>query len=550
MNNNNYRKRLLAAASVAGLILSSTLTHANVYTWTGDAGDGDWNNADNWDENGIPVDRAPDTPALDLITTEDNIIIQGTAPTDNIPTFSGGNAFNNTTESTPQIQMQLGTMSVDVETWRGQGLVHRGSWSSSVGSPGGDESAVLNYNIIQAAGRGLNRDNESLMDWTVHANGTLNISSVDSTLQMAFSDRRTISFNLPGGTLNFVDSALELEGYTGNFFDLSAPGASVTANFGGDFPDLASVHSAISDDIHFISTTSLDLMAVDNGDDTFTVTPMATGSPFPLAIRPNATTPGSYDFEWDSQEGKVYDLLSSVDLSTPVAEWPVYGVGEMVYEGIPAAGSTTTLTAVPSTDPRRFFAMREADAPPPPPLLDVNFEDDAGGFTASADEGTAWEWGTPDSSGPGGTVDAGNDAEPGTGGAWGTNLGAYSGGAGDPGFYVDPTVNSRLISPEIDLTEVAVAELTFAQAIDLDLNDSAVVRIYDAATGDEIIDGDFPLVIEDPDLQAAPWEASGPHALPVGSMIRIEWILNGAGGTEADFMGWYIDDVAVTETTP
>ena len=281
--------------------------------------------------------------------------------------------------------------------------------------------------------------------------------------------------------------------------------------------------------------------------DNFEITADVPVPPFVLRISPNGD---DFDFEWDSQDGKVYDLLSSVDLGTPVADWPVYDDGETVYAQIPATGSTSTLTAVPSTDPRRFFAMRETAAPPPPPLLDVDFEEDDGGFTASADEGTAWEWGTPDSSGFGGTVNAGNDAEPGAGRAWGTNLGAYDDGAGDPGFYADPTVNSRLISPEIDLTEVAAAELTFAQAIDVDLNDSAVVRIYDAATGDEIIDGDFPLVIEDPDLVAAPWEASGPHALPVGAPIRIEWILSGSGGAQADFMGWYIDDVTVTEIIP
>lgn len=271
---------------------------------------------------------------------------------------------------------------------------------------------------------------------------------------------------------------------------------------------------------------------------------------FPFTIRPNEATAGSYDFEWSSQPGKVYDLLTSTDLADPISEWPVFDDGVTVYEAIPTAGETTTLTAVPSADPRRFFAMRETDAPPPPPLFELNFEEDDGGFTASTEEGTSWAWGTPDSSSPGGSVDAGNDADPGTGRAWGTNLGAYDDGAGDPGFYANPTVNSRLISPDIDLTEVAAAELHFAQAIDVDPDDSAVVRIYDAATGDEIVGGDFPLTVTDPNLTEAPWEASGPHALPVGSTIRIEWILNGTGGALQDYMGWYIDDVAVTETTP
>jgi hypothetical protein len=38
-----------------------------------------------------------------------------------------------------------------------------------------------------------------------------------------------------------------------------------------------------------------------------------------LIITPNAATPGNYDFEWDSQEGKLYDLVSATDLSMPRA---------------------------------------------------------------------------------------------------------------------------------------------------------------------------------------------------------------------------------------
>ncbi len=88
---------------------------------------------------------------------------------------------------------------------------------------------------------------------------------------MANNATRTIGFNLPGGTVNFVDSALNLGGHSGNFFDFAALGASVTAEFGGSFPDLAAINTAIGNDIHFISSTSLGLEAVDNQDGTFTV---------------------------------------------------------------------------------------------------------------------------------------------------------------------------------------------------------------------------------------------------------------------------------------
>lgn len=261
---------------------------------------------------------------------------------------------------------------------------------------------------------------------------------------------------------------------------------------------------------------------------------------FPFTITKNPDTPGTYDFEWSSQTGKLYDLLTSEDLATPVAEWPVYHDGVTLHEAIPAAGETTTLTAIPSVDPRRFFAMRESDGPPPPPLLFADFEEDNGGFTAVVDEGTAWAWGEPVSTGDGGTVNSGNE---GSARCWGTDI-------GNPGFFTNPTVNSRLISPGIDLSEVPAAALSFAYAIDLPPSDFATVRLFDADTSEEITFGVFPLTVADSDLANAPWQASGPHPLPVGTTIRIEWILSGQGGATEDFMGWYIDDVLIEQEAP
>ena len=84
---------------------------------------------------------------------------------------------------------------------------------------------------------------------------------------------------------------------------------------------------------------------------------------FQLTITPNGD---AFDFSWPSQEDKVYDLLTSTDLADSISEWPIYHDGETLYEAIPSGGDTTTLTAVPSPDPRRFFAVRGYDAPPPP----------------------------------------------------------------------------------------------------------------------------------------------------------------------------------------
>jgi hypothetical protein len=251
-----------------------------------------------------------------------------------------------------------------------------------------------------------------------------------------------------------------------------------------------------------------------------------------LTITPATAPATGFILEWNSQAGKLYNLRTSTDLDSPVADWDLLKGG---IEATPPAN----VEQVDPADPRRFYAVEEFDAPPPPPIFSADFEDDGGGFTASTDAGTAWAWGTPDSTGPGGTVNAGNGAEPGSGKCWGTDI-------GNPGFYADPTTNSRLISPVIDLTAVAAAKLGFAHAIDLDAGDSAVVRLFNADTSEEIVAGDFPLTVSDADATAAKWQTSGPHILPVGTPVRIAWIITGTGGAADDFLGWYIDDVVVT----
>ena len=80
--------------------------------------------------------------------------------------------------------------------------------------------------------------------------------------------------------------------------------------------------------------------------------------PFTLSIMPNSSNPGSYDFTWASQIGKIYDLVSNTDLSSPPGSWPVW----MGNANIPAASSITHLADIPGGGaPRRFFAVIERD---------------------------------------------------------------------------------------------------------------------------------------------------------------------------------------------
>jgi hypothetical protein len=268
----------------------------------------------------------------------------------------------------------------------------------------------------------------------------------------------------------------------------------------------------------------------------------APDGPIPLKITKNPNTPGTFDFEWPSRSGKLYDLLTSTDLADPVAEWPVYDDGQTLYEAIPPAGETTTLAAVPSADPRRFFAIREFDSLPPPPLLFSDFEDGDGGFTVTTTAGTAWVWGAPNSNDNGGTPNPGGSVTAGNSGS----LKCWGSGIGNPGFYLVPT-SSTLSSPVIDLTEVGAAELSFHEALDLETNDTARVFLVNADTGADI--GGAIHTAIDTANSTAQWAKVSPINISAGAghRVRIEWRFNGQGSS-ADYLGWYIDDVMVIAT--
>ena len=214
-----------------------------------------------------------------------------------------------------------------------------------------------------------------------------------------------------------------------------------------------------------------------------------------------------------------------------------------MYDGrtnIPANVSETT--DVPPGGPVRFFAVVEKD---PPPLFEEDFEANDGGFTLKAADGgftpsgSPWAWGDPDSTGPGGSVTEGNGSST---NCWGTDI-------GNPGYFIDPT-ETCLQSAIIDLTGVTAAELTFAEALDLEAGDTAVVNLIDDTTNTVIAAAIYTAADSSP--TDANWSdvAAIDLSAGAGQLVRIEWCLSGFGGTSDDYMGWYIDDVVVTDTSP
>ena len=259
---------------------------------------------------------------------------------------------------------------------------------------------------------------------------------------------------------------------------------------------------------------------------------------FQLRIAPSATNPGNFDFEWDSQPDKVYDLVTSTDLATPILDWPVYdpdGEGPIPpYAAIPATGTTTTLTEVPGDGPKRFFAMLEKDVPP---LFSWDFEDDNGGFTATGTPND-WAWGAPNSdSGAGLVLTTGNGDSV---NCWGTNLGA----GGNPSGLIDPSANSILRSPNIDLTGITGAQLSFAAAYDAAVGDVIEIVIRDAGTGDPI--GDPITPVDTTSATSSNWTTLGPFDLSAADNTNI-YLEFRYDGTDAAYIGLYIDDVTVTQ---
>lgn len=229
-------------------------------------------------------------------------------------------------------------------------------------------------------------------------------------------------------------------------------------------------------------------------------------------------------FRWESKPGKLYDILSAPDLTTPPASWTP------LVSGLAATPPINTATYPRPADPTHFYAIGERD---PPPIFFDDFEGVPGNWTTGSDgaAGTLWELGNPDGlafSGPLAAYSPDN--------CFGTNVGGE--------YQVD--ANIWLRSPGIDLSDVTSATLIFRQWVDIYEfvpGDLGTLRILDAT--------DLPgtvteLAVLEAEVQGATnswveYSAALPPAA-MGEIISLEFRL--VSDEIADFFaGWYIDDV-------
>jgi hypothetical protein len=252
----------------------------------------------------------------------------------------------------------------------------------------------------------------------------------------------------------------------------------------------------------------------------------------PFVITPTEGSPGNYDFEWDSQEGKLYDLVSSPDLSSARDTWPVWD-GRADLAATPPAN---TLADIPGGgDTRRFFALLEKDVPPPPPLLAEDFEEGTPADWAFSDNGagTAWSVGTPDGTGTEPAA-AANGTQ-----AAGTNM--------NDNYTASATAS--LITPAFTVP-AGGATLNLSQYVDTEAasggGDFGSIRLLNAADDTPLAGGDVA-----PDLQGIPddW-SNASFPLPEaanGLEVKIEFRFESDDDITV-FAGFYIDDVEVIET--
>jgi hypothetical protein len=248
-----------------------------IYTWTGAAGDGNWNNTANWDSNGLPVDSLADTETYGSglsMSYAHSIVFDGTAmPTSNVPA-TGGNAVVG--QDTPAMEFKRG-----------------GAISFAAG--GRETSFWINTNVgvrnLFVVGDGVNGANE-LVDVTISGvkylqrhtsgpthhfvvkeDGTLNFTSpVGGILYFSYTAaNRLATFEIAGGKVTVGGSLANFTTYSGNYIDFTAPGGSFTAKFGSNLADIAAVQAVVDGNDFIRNNAGVGISAVDNGDGTFTV---------------------------------------------------------------------------------------------------------------------------------------------------------------------------------------------------------------------------------------------------------------------------------------
>jgi hypothetical protein len=173
------RSTLLVTIVIATIFAARPAISGTNYVWTG-AVDGDWNNAANWDANGVPVDVRSEDGAPLSINNDDRITFNAfgsnPVPTSNIPALgsalAGGQAC-----TTPQIYLLNGNLSF---TGLDRGVCITDNWSATIGdgvTGNGTASLSLSGGIAKGISEFFGAQDR---DFTIEADGSLTITDSNS----------------------------------------------------------------------------------------------------------------------------------------------------------------------------------------------------------------------------------------------------------------------------------------------------------------------------------------------------------------------------------
>ena len=247
------------------------------YRWTGAAGDGDWSNTVNWADGAVPVDTADGTGDQGGLTMFFGTVVEfdgPNLPTVNVPGIGGfHDAAGNKGWDTPSMEfnsggtMDLAVISREGGIWTNPNNMPRTVFTVGDGVRGATENVTLNLTMTDH----LMRHWDGHHNFAVNSDGTFNITP-SAPLKFAYSATRTSSFTIDGGRVVINNAIAGLTNFPGCFVEFTDEYGTFTAQYGANFPDIATVESNLG--TNFVDNTGLEkavMKAVDGGS-TFTVT--------------------------------------------------------------------------------------------------------------------------------------------------------------------------------------------------------------------------------------------------------------------------------------
>ena len=267
----------------------------------------------------------------------------------------------------------------------------------------------------------------------------------------------------------------------------------------------------------------------------FGLDPTSGASVNPISVPLDAAA-GTFSFT--RRNPSLTGLFTDIETSTDLMMWTVDS-GAILTPGTPDGNGVQTVGVQLSpgllTAPKLFVRVNQNDGI----VFSANFEDDDGGFTLVGSPND-WEYGTPNTNNGAGLILTGGNG--GSTKCWATVLGT-TGDTGSGGITV--ASDSILRSPDINLASAANAQLQFAAAIDALSADTLAVLVREVGTNN-LLETVNPVTLPYSDTD---WNNYGPFAIPgaAGKNVYLEFRYV---GTDAGYVGFYIDDVTVQQTAP